>query len=643
MALRCSLSSVGLHYPADPTPGLDTISPSTLLLGIPLPAILKTRMTSFALLALIAYLGISLVPVYLLRRGGYARAQDYFVASEPTPSGVMRNGSIGYSLQVATFGLLFGWGAKGEFWPAILFSAMFGTGLYLIYRLRRRLLTFTSRALDRDQSVTVSGFIARQHGNDARLRVLAALLSVCAFAGLTASAAIGVASLLKTLLPDVANITVPIACVLLGLMLLYAVPAGNSGAMRSAQAHLGVVYIGLITSILIVLYMLLSSAGRMPPHGTLAVTALVVCCAIVLLYRRSRYIDTSPMGGSFSGEVPGAETFGASFFRRFSRVANEVVAFLAATTAIIALIALYFQGGTAVLTDSISALHVAMPFSISGLLALILLPIFYPIVDTTNWLRLTALEIDKPPVDGADTKTPETFARVLAMYAGASALVWLLICAFGAIAALATGTPDSANILGSFIVRLVSQQTGFSDAASWLLLASVVAMAVLTGAAMFSAISAILRYDVVPVVWSSLAADEAQPSGQAQARRRAVIAGSAVCALVLAVLFLLNGHAELSFTSGWFFALQLACVCLQLAFVPLVLGPLAGGNSATVSPAWAVAVLCAGIVAGQCVIVASLQTGHPAWLWSAVPACLGSGSSLYAVALLRINKTGPKA
>ncbi len=361
-------------------------------------------MTSFALLALIAYLGISLVPVYLLRRGGYARAQDYFVASEHTPSGVVRNSSIGYSLQVATFGLLFGWGARGEFWPAILFSAMFGAGLYLIYRLRRRMLTFTSRALGRDQSVTVSGFIARQHGNDARLRVLAAVLSVSAFAGLTASAAIGVASLLKPLLPDVTNITFPMAFVLLGLMLLYAMPAGNSGAMRSAQAHLGVVYIGLITSILIVLYMLLSSAGRMPPHGTLAVAVLVVCCAIVLLYRRSRYIDTSPIENRMSGEA--RETFGASFFRRFSRVANEVVAFLAATTAIIALIALYFQGGAAVITDSISALHVAMPISISGLLALVLMPLFYPIVDTTNWLRLTALEIDPPPVDAdSDTKT----------------------------------------------------------------------------------------------------------------------------------------------------------------------------------------------------------------------------------------------
>ena len=42
-------------------------------------------MMTFALLGLIAFLGISLVPVYILRRREYARAQEYFVASEHTP------------------------------------------------------------------------------------------------------------------------------------------------------------------------------------------------------------------------------------------------------------------------------------------------------------------------------------------------------------------------------------------------------------------------------------------------------------------------------------------------------------------------------------------------------------------------------
>ena len=598
-------------------------------------------MMSFALLALIASLGISCIPLYLLGRGSYARAREYFVASERTPPGVVRNCSIAYSLQIATFGLLFSWGAKGEFWPAIIFSAMFGAGLYLIYRLRLPMRAFMSQALRRDRSVTVPGFIARQHGNDARVRLMAATLSVCAFAGLIASAAIGAASLVGPIMPGALNSTLPMACGLLGLMLMYTIPAGNSGAMRSAQAQLGILYFGLIGSTLIVLYMLISSAGQMPPKGTFAVTVLAACCAIGLIYRRSRYIDTSPIGSPVSGETTGIDPLGARVFRRFSRVVNELIAVLAVATLVIAVIDLYAEGGGAVITGGASALRETQ-ISISGLVALALLPIFYPIVDTTNWLRITALEID-PHSGRTDTgRLPETFAGVLAMYAGASALLWLLICMFGTIAGLAN-KPGGADPLRSFIAWLASQQNDLADVALWLLLVSVIAMTVLTSSAMFSAILATIRYDIIPAVASSVAPKRAQPSNEPVLRWSAIIAGSSLCVVMLIALFVLNDNPALSFTSGRFLNLQLACLCAQLAFGPLVLGPLISGNSAAISPAWAIAVIGAGVAAGQGVIIVSLQPEHEAWLWSAIPACLGSGLSLYAVARLWTSKTASGA
>ena len=598
-------------------------------------------MITFALLALIVCVGISCVPIYLLGRGVFARAREYFVASEHTPPGVVRNSSIAYSLQIATFGQFFGWGAKGEFWPAMIFAAMFGAGLYLIHRLRLPMLAFMSQALERDRSVTVPGFIARQHGNDARVRLIAATLSVCAFAGLIASAAVGAASLVKPILPGGLNTTFPIACSLLVLMLLYTIPAGNSGAMRSAQALLGILYFALIGSTLIVLYMLISSAGQMPPQGTFAVTGLVACCAIVLIYRKLRYIDTSRIGSPVSREATDIELLGARLFRRFSWIVIVLIAVLAATTLVIALIGLYAQGVTTVITENVSALRAETQTSISGLLTLVLLPIFYPIVDTTNWLRITALEIDPHSGRVGAGRNPETLARVLAMYASVSALVWLLICMFGTIAVLATNTPRGADVLRSFMVRLASQQNDPADVASGLLLVSVIAMAVLTSSAMFSAILATIRYDIIPTVWSSLAPEQAQPSNQALARRRAVIAGSSVCVFMLITLFVLNDNP--SFTNGRFLNLQLACLCAQLAFGPLVLGPLISGNSAAISSAWAIAVISAGFAVGQGVIIVSLQSEHTAWLWSAIPACLGSGLPLYAVARFWTSKTMPRA
>jgi hypothetical protein len=600
-------------------------------------------MISFPLLALIACVGISVIPIYLLGRGVFARGREYFVPSEHTPPGVVRNSSIAYSLQIATFAQFFGWGAKGEFWPAMIFAAMFGAGLYLIHRLRRPMRAFMSEAREPDRSVTVPGFIAQQHGNDARLQLVAATLSVCAFAGLIASAAIAAASLVKPMLPGGPHATFPIACGLLGLMLLYTIPAGNSGAMRSAQALLGILYFALIGSTLIVLYILISSARQMPPQGTFAVTGLVACCAIVLFYRRSRYIDTSPFGRAVSSEASNIELLGARLFRRFLRIVNELIAVLAATTLVIALIGLYAQGVTAVITENVSALRAETRTSISGLLTLVLLPIFYPIVDTTNWLRITALEIDPHSGRVATGRSPETLARVLAMYASASALVWLLVSMFGTIAVLATNTPGGADVLQSFIVRLASQQNDLVDVASGLFLVSVMAMAVVTSSAMFSTILATIRYDIIPTVWSSPAPERAQPSNQAVARRRAVIAGSSLCGVMLIALLALNDNPALSSSNGWFLNLPLSCLCAQLAFGPLVLGPLIGGNSAAISPAWAIAVIGAGVAVGQGVIIVSLQPEHTAWLWSAVPACLGSGLSLYAVARLWTSKTAPTA
>jgi hypothetical protein len=589
-------------------------------------------MTSLALLALITFFGISLIPVYLLRRRKYAQARDYFIASEHTPPGVVQNSSIAYSLQLAIFSQFFSWGAIGDFWPAIVFSSMFGAGLYLIYRLRLPMLAFMSQALGRDRSITVPGFIAQQHGEDTRVQLFAAVLTVFAFAGLVSGVALGVASLVKPILPVSLNATFPVSFGLLALTMLYTIPAGNSGAMRSAQVQLGILYFGLIGSTLLVLYMLMSSAARMPPRGTFAVAVLAACCAVVLIYRRSRYIDTSPIG-PVAGEGTGSGPLSARLFRRFSRVTNEAIAVLAATTLVIALIDLYTQGFPAVITESVAALQAETRTSISGLMALVLLPIFYPIVDTTNWLRIAALatDLDTARVDAA--RTPQAFARVLGMYAGASTLLWLLICMFGTIAVLATATPAGGDVLPSFVMRLASQQNDAADAASWLLLVSVIAMAVLTMSAMFSATLATIRYDIVTAVWPNLAWDVVRPSDQALADRRAVIAGGGLCfAMLVALIFLIDDPDN--FISGRFLGLQLACFCAQLAFSPLVLGPLIGGKPAAISPSWAIAVLAAGVAAGQSVLIFSLQAEHKAWLWAAVPACLGSGLSLYAVALL---------
>jgi hypothetical protein len=162
-------------------------------------------MSFLEFLLIVLSVGICLVPVWLLRRQQHARAQDCCVASQPTPPAVVRNSSIAASLRVAAFGPFFAFGASGDFWPAIVGAVSFGLGLYLIYVLCRPMLEFLDSALAGDRSITVHAFIARQHGHDTRVRLLAASLTLFALLGLVVCEAVAVAALLKPLLPgDVA-------------------------------------------------------------------------------------------------------------------------------------------------------------------------------------------------------------------------------------------------------------------------------------------------------------------------------------------------------------------------------------------------------------------------------------------------------
>ena len=151
-------------------------------------------MPLLASLTLAAVISIFIIPVLLIRRDGHHRAQDYFVSSDHVLPKVIQNSSIAYAIGLATFGPFFAWGVRGDFWPAIVHAAFFGSGLILLYALRRPMLKFLARALSHDRSVTVHGFIARRHGNDPRIRGVAAALTVFGLSGLVICETLGLAT-----------------------------------------------------------------------------------------------------------------------------------------------------------------------------------------------------------------------------------------------------------------------------------------------------------------------------------------------------------------------------------------------------------------------------------------------------------------
>jgi hypothetical protein len=259
-----------------------------------------------------------------LRRAKYARVQDYFIASEHTPPAVIQNASVACSLWMAALGPFFGWGATGTFWPALLAAICFPLGLSLMSCVRAPLLAFMDDALIHDRSVTIHQFIAQRHGNDSHLRLLAAALTVVAFAALAIGAAFALARSLMAGL----DAAVPTSVLVLGMLILaggYALIAGNTGILRSTQLQLGMIYFGLIGATALLLYELISDLTQLPPYGIFGIVFVAAFCAVLVGYRRSRYVDTSPIRKTFDAAglaAAGHEPLSARLLVRLEKIFN---------------------------------------------------------------------------------------------------------------------------------------------------------------------------------------------------------------------------------------------------------------------------------------------------------------------------------
>lgn len=561
-------------------------------------------------------LGLYLLPAYLLRRRDDARAQDFVVASDHTPPGVIQNSSIAYALKMATFGPFFAWGASGDIWPAIVAAVSYGLGLCLLYVLRRPLLAFLDHSLSRDQSITVHRFLAQQHGNDRRIQLFAAWLTLFTLVGLTMVELIALAAVLKSVLPATVGNAVVIG--MLVAMVPLTVLSGNSGVMRAGQTQLGLIYFGLFGATAFLLYLQTSALTPMPPHATLAVLWTALFLLALVGYRRSRYIDTSPIATA-SGKNP-------DFFRRFEKILNVLISTFAILAIVLALMQLSSQGIDAAIHESLTALKAAPRLPIIGLVALILLPLLLPLADITNWQRLAALEKSGLAAE----QRAVALRRQFKIYAVECPLMWLFMWVFGAIAVVATATPgETSNVFDAMARQLAAPPNPIVAIALSLMFIAMCAMTLSMMGAAYSANLCTLRYDILPALWPDLAKDET-------ARCRTFVITGAFCLVTIVAFALAQATFKISFDSSLFLALVFAICCAQLTFIPLLLRPLVDEQHAgRVNPGSALAVLAAGCAGALSAVAIYLATGREAWLWAATPTCLGLGLLLNAVTRAR--------
>jgi hypothetical protein len=424
---------------------------------------------------------------------------------------------------------------------------------------------------------------------------------------------------------------------MLVLMLLYTIFAGNSGVMHSVQLQLGMVYLGLIGSTALMLYFLVSDVSPMPPHGRFAVVFIAAACAFILVYRRSKYVDTSSIGRTNRGNGDAADgaraSLAARLLSRLEKILNPLISVFVVLVIVLTVMEFVTVGVPVMARDSIAALQTGTHISGTALLAIILVSALYPVVDVANWQKLATIAKDTASEPG---RRSATIARVFASLAVEVPLLWLLMCMLGAIAVVATQAPAGRDALQMFIRQLALEQSLPANLAVSLLLVGMFAMALGAMSSMFSASLWIFRYDMLPALWPDLDPGRLQPGDEAIARRRTILAGCGFCLVAILLVLLANALLGIGFTSSTFLALLIACCCAQLSFAPLVLLPivLGGRRLRAVSAPWALLIVGVAAAGGIAAVIVYLATGAEAWLWAAIPACLGSGVALFAVAAL---------
>jgi Na+/proline symporter len=270
-----------------------------------------------------------------------------------------------------------------------------------------------------------------------------------------------------------------------------------------------------------------------------------------------------------------------------------------------------------------------------ALSALFLLPLFHPIADLTNWQRIAAFEKDRALLEPAQGSA--VFRRIITTYAVETPLITLFMCMLGAIAVTATETAADGDVIRNFVQQLTSQQNEVADGALCLLLVSIFAAVLSTMSSAFSAVLCAIRYDILPAFSPEPVAGPAQGTEKAAATRGSIIAACGLYLATAVAFYIANAHLRVSFASGDFLALLFAFYCTQLSFVPLIVGPIIGRTGegfGTVSAGRALVILGLGSAIGIGAVIIYLATRDERWLWAAVPACLGSGFFVFAIARL---------
>jgi len=412
---------------------------------------------------------------------------------------------------------LFVAGASGQVWAVLAISLSLGGGVYLVFLLRGPILAHLDDALARDRSFSVAAFAARPM-RAPRMRSLAAVVVLCALAALVLVEALALRWTFEHLLPHAASLGSASIAALVLVAAMQALASGHAAALHVAQLQFGLLYLGVFGSLVLVLY---AQAATLVPLGradALLLAIGVLACVALAVNRRRRYVDTDairPAGLPTTGLAPPASIA----LRLAGKVTNQVVSTLVVVAIVIAGMALYgawSQGlrGAAPVGGFLTAWGVA-------LLCLIL--VLHPLVDLPLWQQLAALRLRAGPADLPEAEVEARVRSTFRAHALQALVLGVVIGMLGVLTAVATGAREAEGSLSTTAARLRALDADLGGVLLPCLALALIACALTTVAAQFSAMLVTIRHDL---------ARGTSPAEESTRRRRS---RSVVLAVALAI------------------------------------------------------------------------------------------------------------
>lgn len=363
------------------------------------------------LIPLLAYL----ISAFTVKKGTITSPDDFFIAYKRIGTTAFSNSSIAYAFQVATVYLFLIWGASNIVLIPTLNAIFWGVGIFLFSLCLPKLKKFIG------SDNTLHGFLGEKYGNS--VRFITSILTIIGLLGVAVAEIVWGSSVLYSIIAD--PLIIYIITVLAAFyVLVYISYGGQISSIRTDQIQLIFSYIGIFGLIVYLLYIAYTFNDNFSPTLSFSILFLAIYTPIILLIRRGKF-------NQVEGEIKG--------YNKMLVIGSNILT----TLFLISIFIFAILNITKInLSVSISNLTDLTGFGLTGLLSLVLLPMFWQFVDMTNWQRILA-------VHEKDSNQVQNIKRGLLIYSLESPYTWIVFIIAGIL--MASTKTDIVNAGDLFI------------------------------------------------------------------------------------------------------------------------------------------------------------------------------------------------